>query len=105
MSNLPPGVSEHMIPGNRPEDVEWEDFIARLSEKLPKQYSYIWDRLDEDYGLESAVLEMLDIARNLGIERGYSDCKADQEIDRMLADEEAYHQPGQQLSEDDEVME
>ena len=23
-SNLPPGVTESMIPGNRPEDLEWE---------------------------------------------------------------------------------
>ncbi len=25
-SNLPPGVTESMIPGNRPEDMEWERF-------------------------------------------------------------------------------
>lgn len=30
LSNLPPGVTDDMIPGNRPEDVEWGrlyDFI------------------------------------------------------------------------------
>lgn len=26
MSNLPPGVTESMIPGNRPEDIEYEKF-------------------------------------------------------------------------------
>ena len=25
--NLPPGVTDSMIPGNRPEDVAWEKFI------------------------------------------------------------------------------
>lgn len=25
-SNLPPGVTESMIPGNRPEDAEWDAF-------------------------------------------------------------------------------
>ena len=26
-SNLPPGVTESMIPGNRPENQSWDDFI------------------------------------------------------------------------------
>jgi hypothetical protein len=25
--NLPPGVTENMIPGNRPEDLEWESLF------------------------------------------------------------------------------
>ena len=25
-SNLPPGVTEGMIPGNRPEDIAWDEF-------------------------------------------------------------------------------
>ena len=24
--NLPPGVTEEMLPGNRPEDIEWDEF-------------------------------------------------------------------------------
>jgi hypothetical protein len=28
MSNLPPGVTESNIPGNRPEDVEWDKFFV-----------------------------------------------------------------------------
>jgi len=32
-SNLPPGVTENMIPGNRVEDMEWERF---------------WDNVDND---------------------------------------------------------
>jgi hypothetical protein len=35
-SNLPPGVSEGMIPGNRPEDLADEEFWEALLERLPK---------------------------------------------------------------------
>lgn len=31
-SNLPPGVTESMIPGNRPEDMEHEALAEKLSE-------------------------------------------------------------------------
>ena len=27
MSNLPPGVTESMIPGNRPEDIMWDKVL------------------------------------------------------------------------------
>lgn len=32
MSNLPPGVTVGMIPGNRPEDMAWETAMERLEE-------------------------------------------------------------------------
>ena len=28
LSNLPPNVTDSMIPGNRPEDAEWEEFYC-----------------------------------------------------------------------------
>jgi len=31
LSNLPDGVTDSMIPGNRPQDVAWDDFIDWLS--------------------------------------------------------------------------
>lgn len=33
-SNLPPGVKEQMLPGNRPEDLEYEKAIDELREEL-----------------------------------------------------------------------
>lgn len=30
MSNLPPGVTEGMIPGNRPEDEEYDDLMTHI---------------------------------------------------------------------------
>lgn len=32
-NNLPPGVTESMLPGNRPEDREWEDFHGEIDIK------------------------------------------------------------------------
>ena len=32
LSNLPPGVTEGMIPGNRPEDLAWEKFHEEVDE-------------------------------------------------------------------------
>ena len=32
-SNYPPGVTESMIPGNRPSDIEWEAFHDQLADE------------------------------------------------------------------------
>jgi hypothetical protein len=34
MNNLPPEVTPEMLPGNRPEDEEWENFIEFATESL-----------------------------------------------------------------------
>lgn len=47
-SNLPPGVTEGMIPGNRPEDLEWEGFHEWLDDETfvnkltPVQARLVW---------------------------------------------------------------
>ena len=33
-SNLPPGVTDSMLPGNRPEDIWFENFVDALYEKI-----------------------------------------------------------------------
>jgi len=33
-SNLPPGVSDDMLPGNRPEDITWESAIEQACDEL-----------------------------------------------------------------------
>ena len=37
LSNLPPGVTEDMLPGNRPEDKEWDDFHEWIDD-IAEQY-------------------------------------------------------------------
>jgi len=32
LSNLPPGVTEDMLPGNRPEDIDWDNFHEWIDE-------------------------------------------------------------------------
>lgn len=35
-SNLPPGVTVSNLPGSRPEDIEWDDFIEQIDEDLSR---------------------------------------------------------------------
>jgi hypothetical protein len=35
--NLPPGVTESMIPGNRPEDIAWEKAWETLEKRLGRK--------------------------------------------------------------------
>jgi hypothetical protein len=44
-SNLPPGVTESMIPGNRPEDIRFEQLYEELFNRLP---SSIQDEIEKD---------------------------------------------------------
>lgn len=36
MTNLPPGITESMIPGNRPEDAQWDNVSAAVCELLER---------------------------------------------------------------------
>ena len=38
MSNLPPGCTENMIPGNRPEDMRYEKFIDDCGGDLAAEF-------------------------------------------------------------------
>lgn len=38
-SNLPPGVTEGMIPGNRPEDTKWDRFLGEEVPEMVKDLS------------------------------------------------------------------
>ena len=46
-SNLPPGVTESMIPGNRPEDEAWDKFADVFMEKTegmePEDWYFIME--------------------------------------------------------------
>jgi len=90
-SNLPPGVSEHMIPGNRPEDLEIEEFFERLEEKLVvrcKQQKIVNrdDLFDDD--LVSLVAE---ISYSTGKERGFDEGRAEEAMARSLKEEHEWY--------------
>lgn len=71
-SNLPPGVTESMIPGNRPEDLWFDTFMAALVEKVPGSFSGAFDpeilaRVVGEY------LTALDIAYTSGMRDGVNE--------------------------------
>jgi hypothetical protein len=70
-SNLPPGVSEGMIPGNRPEDVEeeafWEAFEKKFKDAHPKEdkhITHLFERYDEP------LTTWANFAHGMGYEQG-----------------------------------
>lgn len=70
-SNLPPGVTESMIPGNRPEDVEWERFLEDLDEEykgdieLLKQHIIVGSQGVKGLNASGFVIMGKEIASNL----------------------------------------
>jgi len=46
LSNLPPGVTEDMLPGNRPEDKEWDGFHEWIDEIAEEYDIYADDFMD-----------------------------------------------------------
>ena len=77
LSNLPPGCSPSDIPGNRPEDAEYEAFWNELDTKFSAEYKGLWVCLVEhewaDPQLERAVIAYVDMARDIGYDRGYKE--------------------------------
>lgn len=82
-SNLPPGVSEHMIPGNRPEDMLEEAFWEELGNKLeqegissvgplPAAPSANFVSLDDLWD-DTSFVKILTVARDMGYQRGFAE--------------------------------
>ncbi|HBR33668.1 MAG TPA: hypothetical protein DD734_03475 [Firmicutes bacterium] len=60
-SNLPPGVTESMLPGNRPEDLEYEEAISDLIEELSStidHYRAQYPLLSEDT-IQEVLLDLM----------------------------------------------
>lgn len=80
-SNLPPGVTESMIPGNRPEDAAYEAFMEAVSTVVDAE---TWTAIEDN----AQHLAAIDKARELGYEAGFGDAKAEAEIDEALNHDE-----------------
>lgn len=75
-SNLPPGVSESDIPGNRPEDVAYEEFWEHLNRKFKEKHGvYPPAHSDE-------TIDLVEIARQMAYNEGYNDGKMDALMDQ-----------------------
>jgi len=70
-SNLPPGVTENMIPGNRPEDEAWDDFHAKIDDDCtemaltPDEAQEIWELGKQGDKLKKLCSQALNIAAGL----------------------------------------
>lgn len=72
MSNLPPGVSVSMIPGNRPEDDD-DAFFAALDKKLGDSFpSEAWDA--------PWFFDLVYAVQELSFAAGYNEGMAEAEI-------------------------
>jgi hypothetical protein len=72
-SNLPPGVTDSMIPGNRPEDAEEEAFWETLYADLTIERV---DAIEADEFLKRIIVK----ARDLGYNHGYALGQTDQAL-------------------------
>ena len=70
-SNLPPGVTVNMIPGNRPEDLAEEALAEHVAAELDKLPS----RGEDDEHLIELICKLMGEARQLGREDGRDDEK------------------------------
>jgi hypothetical protein len=75
-SNLPPGVSTNMIPGNRPEDEAeenfWDTFEQRCDEKKIAIPANIWD--------ENWFVNAVELANEMGLEEGFATGVAEERL-------------------------
>jgi hypothetical protein len=77
-SNLPPGVTENMIPGNRPEDMAEEAFWEALYDGLTTERV---EAIEADEFLQRILIK----ARDLGNQAGYDEAQSvayAQEVER-----------------------
>lgn len=79
-SNLPPGVTASMIPGNRPGDDDEEAFFEVLYADLTTERV---DAIEADESLPRIIIK----ARDLGYEAGYNAGRADAELEKFMAEE------------------
>jgi len=61
---LPPGVETWMIPGNRPEDEEWEELLEAIAEDAENLVANAKNRLNDsryfdDYSASELIQEVL----------------------------------------------
>ena len=71
--NLPPGVSEHMIPGNRPEDADAESLIETVLCALEDEGIALMPGVPEADWFCRALI----VAGQVGFTRGYNEACVD----------------------------
>jgi hypothetical protein len=92
MSNLPPGVSENDIPGNRPEDEEEAQFWTDLNNKFRAENPPAYDQITHPANrasMDDAIMAYALMAYEMGKVRGYADARDDAEVIKAMEESES----------------
>lgn len=85
MSNLPPGVTESMIPGNRPEDIAEERFWEELWDYIATNFPDV----DADTWIENDThTKIIDYVRNKVWMQAFDEGRAEAELARLYENEQ-----------------
>lgn len=84
MSNLPPGVTESMIPGNRPEDIAYEELWERVYDKA-YEVGLVTDA-SNDLLESEPFIQLIDWLSGHAYQKGYTAGAADAQMN-LLADQ------------------
>lgn len=101
-SNLPPGVSDNMIPGNRPEDEEWDKFLDLLQKKTQdeiEEKELHFPNLPEDWWEDDGVMLMVRHARDIGYEAGFTDGKDEARLSQVEDEDRRHEEKRKQMCE------
>lgn len=82
--NLPPGVEVHHIPGNRPEDIERDNFFNRVQQMLEESIGssradHFFDYIDKG-DWEEVLQEYVEIAAGLAAAKAMIEANVEREI-------------------------
>lgn len=95
MNNLPPGCSVSDIPGNRPEDQEWEGIISKFFDKdrlmdrdksgfpISEEQYVLMDEICKDNKVDSMIDDYICQAIEYGMAIGAADEKLANELNRQ----------------------
>lgn len=80
MNNLPPGVSENMIPGNRPEDLDDESFWEAIVGKVGIE---AFEAFDDAlfHQKDSSLWKLVNAVRELSYQTGFQEGRAEAQLD------------------------
>lgn len=67
MSNLPPGVNEGMIPGNRPEDIAYDEWWGKFDNKCEEKNIVVPNEVYDSEWFTEAI----DLAKDMGYDEGF----------------------------------
>jgi predicted DNA-binding ribbon-helix-helix protein len=97
-SNLPPGITESMIPGNRPEDAEEEAFWDELASRMGLPANKLAERVFDQVANDDNLSKVIELARDIGYERGMQDGRAEEQMAQAAEEaekaEEEYRREG-----------